>query len=145
MIGCGTSVSPARPEIGAPVDVASKAATKSLFVFIDECLLDFERCCHACATIPSGHRAVTGLAGQLVLEVCDAQPAQCERGGAVLARCAAAGDIAAAAHNGSSLPVCSATMYAAYQSGQFSSRWPPVRVSCSPWRLTRAALRSPDP
>ncbi len=35
-------------------------------------------------------------------------------------------------HCGSSPPACSATMYAAYQSGQFSSRWPPVRASCSP-------------
>ena len=34
---------------------------------------------------------------------------------------------------GSSAPACSATMYAAYQSGQFSSYWPPVRFSCSPW------------
>src|SRR5688572_9670464 len=39
----------------------------------------------------------------------------------------------AAAHDGSSLPACSASMYSAYQSGQFSSRWPPMRVSCSPW------------
>ena len=34
--------------------------------------------------------------------------------------------------SGSSVPACSATMYAAYQSGQFSSRCP-VRFSCSPW------------
>src|SRR6185369_17143732 len=33
---------------------------------------------------------------------------------------------------GNSLPDCSATMYAAYQSGQFSSRCP-VRFSCCPW------------
>lgn len=31
-------------------------------------------------------------------------------------------------------------MYWAYQSGQFSSRWPPVRFSCSPWAA--AARRS---
>ena len=36
------------------------------------------------------------------------------------------------AHCGSSPPVCSAAMYLAYQSGQFSSRPPPVRFSCSP-------------
>src|ERR1051325_5015488 len=35
-------------------------------------------------------------------------------------------------HCGSSPPDCSATMYVAYQSGQFSSRCP-VRFSCSPW------------
>src|SRR6185369_2135775 len=35
-------------------------------------------------------------------------------------------------YRGNSLPDCSATMYAAYQSGQFSSRCP-VRFSCSPW------------
>ena len=34
-------------------------------------------------------------------------------------------------YNGSSLPACSATMYSAYQSGQFASRCP-VRLSCSP-------------
>src|SRR5262249_45008637 len=33
---------------------------------------------------------------------------------------------------GSSLPDCSATMYAAYQSDQFASRTP-VSFSCSPW------------
>src|SRR6266404_9645358 len=47
-------------------------------------------------------------------------------------------------HCGSSLPDCSATMYAAYQSGQFSSRWPPVRSSCSRGPSPHAALRSPD-
>src|SRR5712671_7437184 len=36
------------------------------------------------------------------------------------------------AHNGSSLPACSLTMYSAYQSGQFASCCPPVRFSCSP-------------
>src|SRR5918997_4054567 len=38
----------------------------------------------------------------------------------------------AAAHDGSSLPACSATMYAAYQSGQFGSV-APVRFSRPPW------------
>ena len=42
-------------------------------------------------------------------------------------------------HCGSSSPVCSATMYAAYQSGQFSSA-SPMRFSCSPWAA--AARRS---
>src|ERR1041385_2399419 len=37
----------------------------------------------------------------------------------------------ALAHCGSSVPDCSATMYAAYQSGQLASRTP-VRFSCSP-------------
>ena len=38
-------------------------------------------------------------------------------------------------------PACSATMYAAYQSGQFSSRCP-MRFSCSPWAASarRSAL-----
>ena len=36
------------------------------------------------------------------------------------------------AHAGSSLPACSATMYAAYQSAHSASRCP-VRFSCSPW------------
>ena len=42
---------------------------------------------------------------------------------------------------GSSSPTCSATMYAAYQSGQFASRCP-VRSSCSPWAASarRSAL-----
>src|SRR5258708_1143723 len=35
------------------------------------------------------------------------------------------------AHSGSGLPVCSLTMYSAYQSGQPASCWP-VRFSCSP-------------
>src|SRR6187401_278244 len=56
--------------------------------------------------------------------------------------------VVAAAHDGSSLPACSATMYAAYQSGQFASRWPPVRFSCSPCaasaRRSAAARSSPD-
>ena len=39
------------------------------------------------------------------------------------------------------MPACSATMYAAYQSGQFASRCP-VRFSCSPWAASarRSAL-----
>src|ERR1700722_742094 len=36
------------------------------------------------------------------------------------------------AHVGSSVPTCSATMYLAYQSGQFGSA-APMRFSCSPW------------
>ncbi len=35
------------------------------------------------------------------------------------------------AHVGSSVPACSAAMYAAYQSGQFASAFP-MRFSCSP-------------
>ena len=35
------------------------------------------------------------------------------------------------AHCGNSVPACSATMYLAYQSGQFASL-SPVRFSCSP-------------
>src|SRR5271165_3318630 len=35
-------------------------------------------------------------------------------------------------HLGSSSPVCSRTMYSAYQSGQFASA-APMRFSCSPW------------
>ena len=49
------------------------------------------------------------------------------------------------AQSGSGLPACSATMYSAYQSGQFSSRWPPLRFSCSPWATAArriAAARS---
>src|SRR4029077_19757654 len=44
-------------------------------------------------------------------------------------------------HCGSSPPACSATMYAAYQSGQFASRCP-VRFSCCPWAASarRSAL-----
>ena len=37
-----------------------------------------------------------------------------------------------ATYLGTSFPFCSATMYAAYQSGQFGSA-APVRFSCSPW------------
>src|SRR5918998_4406942 len=44
---------------------------------------------------------------------------------------AAYDDVVLAAHDGSCVPACSATMYSAYQSGQSSSRWP-VRFSCSP-------------
>src|SRR5262249_44797790 len=50
--------------------------------------------------------------------------------GAVLAgRAAADDDHVVVAYVGSSVPACSATMYAAYHSGQFSSRCP-VRFSC---------------
>src|SRR5258705_7036412 len=35
-------------------------------------------------------------------------------------------------HCGSASPLCSRTMYSAYQSGQLASRWP-VRFSCCPW------------
>ena len=51
-----------------------------------------------------------------------------------------AGHVGAAAYVGSGLPACSATMYSAYQSGQFTSYWPPVRFSCSP--CAAAARRS---
>src|SRR5262245_34668637 len=54
-----------------------------------------------------------------------------ERAGAVLAP--AADDHVVVAQVGSSVPACSATMYAAYHSGQFSSRCPPIRFSCCPW------------
>src|SRR4051794_7443525 len=51
--------------------------------------------------------------------------------------------LAPPSHSGSGLPACSATMYSAYQSGQFASCWPPLRFSCSPWavaaRLSAAA------
>ena len=79
-------------------------------------------------------RPVGALAAdQLALDERDAQAAFGERAGAVLARRAAADDDdVVVAHVGSSSPACSATMYAAYQSGQFSSR-SPVRFSCSPW------------
>src|SRR5215217_9525530 len=40
--------------------------------------------------------------------------------------------VRAGGHDGSSAPACSATMYSAYQSGQFSCRLPSVRASCSP-------------
>ena len=39
-------------------------------------------------------------------------------------------------HFGSSLPDCSATMYAAYQSGQFASLPLPIRVSYLPWAVS---------
>ena len=44
-------------------------------------------------------------------------------------------------HDGSSVPACSAIMYAAYHSGHSSSRTP-VRASCSPWAAS-ARSRSP--
>ena len=46
-----------------------------------------------------------------------ARDGRCSRGGA---------------HVGSFVPACSATIYSAYQSAQFSSRCP-RRFSCSPW------------
>src|SRR5437879_7536439 len=53
-----------------------------------------------------------------------------ELAGAVFA--AVDDDHVVVAYVGSSVPACSATMYAAYQSGQFSSRCP-MRFSCCPW------------
>src|SRR5262249_11067448 len=87
-------------------------------------------------------RPVGALAtDQFGLDERDAQTALCQRAGAVLARRAAADDddVVVAAHVGSSLPAFSPTMYAAYQSGQFTSCWP-VRFSCSP--CAAAARRS---
>ena len=60
----------------------------------------------------------------------DAQPARAS----AAAQCspgAAENDHVAVAHVGSSVPACSATMYSAYQSGQFASA-SPMRFSCSP-------------
>src|SRR5262249_53230224 len=48
-------------------------------------------------------------------------------------RAAADDDHVVVAHVGSAVPACSATMYSAYQSGQFVSYSPPMRFSCSPW------------
>src|ERR1700735_705588 len=60
------------------------------------------------------------------------QPARSQGRGAVLTRrTAAEDDHVIVAHWGSSVPVCSATMYSAYQSGQFGSA-APMRFSCSP-------------
>jgi hypothetical protein len=53
-------------------------------------------------------------------------------------------DDVAVAHVGSSVPACSATMYSAYQSGQFGSALP-MRFSCLPWAASarrRALARS---
>ena len=81
-------------------------------------------------------------ADELALDDGDAQAAFGERAGAVLARRAAAeDDDVVVAHVGSSAPACSATMYAAYQSGQFSSRLP-VRFSCSPWAAAAPPQRA---
>src|SRR5487761_1165714 len=75
-------------------------------------------------------RALT--ADQLPLHHGDAQPARGQGRGAVLTRRPAAeDDHVGVAHTGSSVPACSATMYRAYQSGQFASAWP-MRFSCSP-------------
>ena len=72
-------------------------------------------------------------ADELPLDEGDAQPALGERAGAVLTgRAAADDDDVVVAHVGSSVPACSATMYSAYQSGQFTSYSPPSRFSCSP-------------
>ena len=72
-------------------------------------------------------------ADQLSLDDGDAQPAGSQRRRAVLARRSTAeNDDVVVAHVGSSAPDCSATMYAAYQSGQFASA-SPIRFSCSPW------------
>src|SRR5215211_9171534 len=37
--------------VGAPIAIASTAATKSLFIFIDECLLDIHLCRRACTGV----------------------------------------------------------------------------------------------
>ena len=80
-------------------------------------------------------------ADQLALDERHAKTAFGERPGAVLTgRAAADHDHVVVAHSGSSFPACSAAMYAAYQSGQFSSNSPPWRFSCSPWAA--AARRS---
>jgi hypothetical protein len=84
-----------------------------------------------CPAFPGRSRVLDGMhavgafaTNRLVLDERDAQTALCARAGAVLARRAAADDddVVAAAHDGSSLPACSRTMYSAYQSGQSSSR-----------------------
>jgi hypothetical protein len=54
-----------------------------------------------------------------------------ERADTVLARRAADDDVIVP-HVGSPFPACSATMYSAYQSGQFGSALP-MRFPCSPW------------
>ena len=88
-------------------------------------------------------RPVGALAAdQLSLDDGDPQPARGQRRRAVLAgRPAAENDHVVVAHVGSSVPACSATMYAAYQSGQSASS-SPVRFSCSPWAASarRSAL-----
>src|SRR5580692_8216283 len=58
----------------------------------------------------------------------------------VAARRAGADDVVVA-HVGSSVPACSATMYRAYQSGQFASAWP-MRFSCSPWAAEARRIAS---
>jgi hypothetical protein len=99
-----------------------------LFVFIDGSLPALE-----------GFLRGAFATGQVVLDGRGAQPALCERAGTVLARRAAADGVAAAVHDGSGLPDCSAAMYSAYQSGQSASCWL-VRFSCSP--CSAAARRS---
>src|SRR6185503_15071497 len=51
-------------------------------------------------------------------------------------RAAADDDHVVVAYVGSFVPACSATMYAAYQSDQFSSRCPPIRFSYCPWAVS---------
>ena len=72
-------------------------------------------------------RPVRALApNELALDERDPKPALGERPGAVLAGGAATDhDHVVVAHSGSSAPARSATMYAAYQSGQSSSYSPP--------------------
>ncbi len=69
-------------------------------------------------------RPVRALAThELAFDHGDAQTALRQRAGAVLAgRPRAKHDDVVVGHDGSSSPACSATMYAAYQSGQFASR-----------------------
>ena len=62
---------------------------------------------------------------ELAFDDGDAQTALRQRAGAVLAgRAGAEHDDVVVGHDGSSSPACSATMYAAYHSGQFASRCP---------------------
>ena len=78
-------------------------------------------------------RPVGALAtDELAFDDGDAQTALGQRAGAVLAgRAGAEDDDVVVGHAGGSAPVCSATMYAAYQAGQSASP-SPVRFSCSP-------------
>src|SRR3977135_3193499 len=47
VVGCDMEMSPTKPAIGAPTAMASTAAIKCLLVFIDECLVDSDRCWRA--------------------------------------------------------------------------------------------------
>src|SRR5271165_1100093 len=108
-------------------------------------------------------------ADQLPLHDGDTQPARSQRRGTMLPRRPAAEDnhviVPARAHRflrrslvrpgtsrpdddhvvvayvGSSVPACSATMYLAYQSGQFASA-SPMRFSCSPWAAEARRIAS---